>query len=58
MDQILEGKIKVTICGIRRINYPINELKIDLDIVCAIGKRFAPKFILTPEVKELYIKLI
>jgi hypothetical protein len=34
MDQILKGKIKeLTICGIRRINYPIYDIKIALDIV-------------------------
>jgi DNA replication protein DnaC len=59
MDQILEGKFKeLMICGIRRINYPVYDIKAALDIVGAIGISFTPKFMLTIEAKELYVKLI
>jgi len=59
MDQIVEGKIKeLMICGIGRISFPVYNLKVALEVVSEIGKRFAPTFILTHEAEELYVKLI
>jgi DNA replication protein DnaC len=59
MDQSIEGKIKkLTICGISRISYPIYDIEVALEIIGAIGLRFAPKFVFTQEARELYVKLI
>jgi DNA replication protein DnaC len=59
IDQLLEKKIKeLTICGISRINYPTYDIKVALHIIGSIGISIAPKFVLTLEAKELYVKLI
>jgi DNA replication protein DnaC len=45
-------------CGISRAKMPVYDLNAALNSVSIIGKKLDPCFIVTPETKELYVKLI
>lgn len=59
IDRILGGmRSELMISGNRRVRYLPYDMNIALSVIDRIGKGIDPKFTLTPEVSEVYKKLI
>lgn len=59
VGQLITDKLSgLTSSGIRRLSYTPYEMAVALIVVKRIGRSIDPHFELTPDVKEIYIKLI